>query len=78
MISNIQYQLGRYILRETTLHELREFLVGSAWESRDGSSEERLLGEIELLSAELSAGHLDEDDLRARLLPLAGTLKTCS
>ena len=74
----IRYQLGKYILREMPLYELREFLVDSAWDCRSGSAEERLMGEIELLSTELSSGHMEEEDFRARLLPLAGTLKTSS
>ena len=64
-------QLGRYLLREISLRDLRHWLVKNAWDCTDGSPEEQLMGEIERLGAQFSDGRMDgEDDLRARLLPL--------
>jgi len=66
VLFQMKLRLGRYVRRETSLRELRNWLVDSAWDCKFDSAEERLLGEIEWFSAEFYNRRIDESALRER------------
>ena len=70
----IRHEVGRYLTGEISLRDLRGWLVAHAWEAKPGTPEGDLVGEIELASAEVSHGHVDAEEARARLRSLVGEI----
>lgn len=65
-VSDIQVHLSRYLSNTTTLEQFRNWFDAETWglAADPDSPTRRLAGEIELRIAELTGGHLTEDQLR--------------
>ena len=72
LLSGIRDHLRRYLSREISLDQLREWFDVETWDVIDESSPatQQVAGEIELRIAEFTNGHLSENELRALLQPL--------
>jgi len=72
LLSDILYNLRRYLSHEISLDGFREWFDTETWDVIDSSSPatQQVYGEIELRIAEFTNGHLTEDGLRGLLRPL--------
>lgn len=68
-ISDLQAHLTQYLNNTTTLKQFRAWFDQETWglAAKSDSHTRRLAGEIELRLAELTSGHLTEDELRKLL-----------
>ncbi len=71
LLSDIRDHLRRYLNREITLAEFRDWFDAETWDIIDKcpAATQQLAGEIELRIAEFTNGHRTEDDLRAMFSP---------
>jgi hypothetical protein len=72
----IRDQLVRYLGKEISLKEFRNWFDASTWDmERSGANRDamELAGEIELRLSEFSNGHWTEEELRNKLMPLVET-----
>ena len=69
LLREIQAHLRRYLERESSLEQFREWFDVETWglAAEPDSPLRQLAGEIELRIAEFTNGHLTEEDLRALL-----------
>lgn len=72
LLSDIRDRLRRYLSREISLDQFREWFDLETWDVIDkaSSATQQFAGEIELRLAEFTNGHLSEAELRALLQPL--------
>lgn len=71
--NEIRAQLQNYLSRHSSLDQFEDWFVQGSWNMHKDSSvdAQRLVGRIERLLGEYSSDHLNEDQLRERLQPLA-------
>jgi hypothetical protein len=67
--AQIQQQLFGYLIRELSLNQFEDWLVGQSWNMHRDSNKaaQRLVGAIELRLAEYSNDHLTDDALEREL-----------
>jgi hypothetical protein len=71
-IAELQQQLSRYLENEITLDQFRDWFDDATWglAAEPDSPLRRMAGTVELRIAELTNGHLTEDELCSLLRPL--------
>ncbi len=69
LLSEIRDHLRRYLSREITLDDFRDWFDVETWDIIDkcSAATQQLAGEIELRIAEFTNGHLSETELRTML-----------
>ncbi len=72
LLPEMREHLRRYLSREISLGEFREWFDVETWDIIDKcpAATQQFAGEIDLRIAEFTNGHLTEDDLRALLQAL--------
>jgi elongation factor P--beta-lysine ligase len=71
-VRDLQLHLSKYLSKETTLRQFREWFDDATWgvAAESDSPLRRMAGEIELRLAEFTSGHLTESEMRKQLQPL--------
>lgn len=72
----IRQQLAQYLANEISLKDFQDWFVPNTWELEKRTNNQGALdvrNTIDLALAELTNGHLSEDELQRRLLPLVQT-----
>jgi hypothetical protein len=69
----IRTRLGRYVRRDDTLEEFRDWFTPATWDLDRSDPGAQLARQVDFLIGEFVTGHIAERRLRARLSPLIET-----
>lgn len=71
LASQIREQVAAFLVNEEPLRSLMEWLTRNIWAANTKESDAReLAGDVELIVAEYSAHHIDQEELRKELQEL--------
>jgi hypothetical protein len=68
----IREQIARYLAGQISLQDFEDWFVARSWNFHEAATPlmQEIVSQVELLLAEHSNSHLDEQSLRQKLLPL--------